>query len=50
MRAIKKTFDVLELFPNDKYEISLSELPKSSGINKTDVSRITSMLVKLGGL
>jgi len=50
MRAIKKTFDVLELFLNDKDEFSLSELSKLSGINKTTVSRITSMLVKLGYL
>jgi len=50
MKAIKKTFDVLELFLNDKDEISLSDLSKLSGINKTTVSRITSTLVKLGYL
>jgi len=50
MEAIKKTFAVLELFLNNKEEISLLELSRLSGINKTTVSRITSALVKLGYL
>jgi IclR family KDG regulon transcriptional repressor len=50
MKSANKVLDILELFLNDEDELSLTELSRLSGINKTTVFRILSTLVKRGYL
>jgi len=50
MKSLQKAIDVLELFLGNEDEISLSELAKSSGFNKSTVNRIAAIFVKRGYL
>jgi DNA-binding IclR family transcriptional regulator len=50
MKVLINTFAILDLFLRNGSEISLDELTKLSGINKTTVSRIVSNLVDHGYL
>ena len=50
MKSLQKALDILELFLGDEGEISLSDLSKSSGLNKSTVNRIALTLVKRGYL
>ncbi len=50
MKSLQKAIDILELFLGNEDEISLSELAKSSGFNKSTVNRIASIFVKRGYL
>ena len=44
--ALQKVTDILELFLNNESELSLSELSKLSGLNKSTINRIASFLVE----
>lgn len=50
MKSLQKSIDILELFLDNEVEISLSDLSKLSGFNKSTVNRIASTLVKRGYL
>jgi len=50
MKSLQKSLDILELFLGNEYEISLSDLSKMSGLNKSTVNRIALTLVKRGYL
>jgi IclR family transcriptional regulator, KDG regulon repressor len=50
MKSLIKTFDILELFLQGKDELSVTEISKTLGLNKTTVSRILSKLAKRGYL
>ncbi len=48
MKVLKKAFDILELFLHNKKEMSLAEIAKLSGLNKTTVYRILSEMLAYG--
>ena len=48
MSALTKSFDILELFLNNKTEMSLAEITKLSGFNKTTVFRLLSDMIQYG--
>lgn len=50
MKSLKKALDILELFLDIDGEVRLSDLAKSSGLNKATVNRIVSVLVNRGYL
>lgn len=50
MIALQKVTDILELFLNSEGELTLSEMSKLSGLNKSTINRIASFLVKRGYL
>lgn len=48
--ALQKATDILELFLNNESELSLSEVSKLSGLNKSTANRIASFLIEKGYL
>jgi IclR family KDG regulon transcriptional repressor len=50
MKALTKTFDILDLFLNGQEELSVTEIAKILDLNKTTVSRIMLRLEKRGYL
>ena len=48
MESVDKTLDVMELFLDNPEEMSLTEMSRLSGINKTTIFRIVSTLLKRG--
>lgn len=50
MKALKKAFNILDLFLGNRQEMSLAELTELSGFNKTTVYRIVSTLLMYGYL
>lgn len=50
MKALTRALDILELFLHNKTDMSLADLSKLSGANKTTVYRIVSDLVSYGYL
>lgn len=51
MKSLNKALDILELFTDaENDEMRLSEIAKLSGLNKSNVNRIVSVLVKRGYL
>ncbi len=50
MKSLQKAIDVMELFLGNEGEVSLSDLSKLSGLNKSTVNRIALTLVKRGYL
>lgn len=50
MKSLNKALNILELFIEIERDIRLSELAELSGLNKTTVSRLVSVLVKRGYL
>jgi IclR family transcriptional regulator, KDG regulon repressor len=50
MKSLAKTFDILEMFLKGPEEISVTEVSRKSGLNKSTCGRIMSKLVKRGYL
>lgn len=50
MTALEKVTDILELFLQNENDLSLAELSKLSGLNKSTIYRIASFLVRKGYL
>ena len=48
MSVLTKSFDILELFLGNRIEMSLAEIAKLSGFNKTTVFRILTDMVEYG--
>lgn len=48
LTALTKAFDILELFLDNRIEMSLAEITKLSGFNKTTVFRLLSDMVEYG--
>jgi IclR family transcriptional regulator, KDG regulon repressor len=46
MKSLRKSLDILKLFLNQKSELSLTEIIKLSGLNKSTAGRIAAVLVE----
>jgi DNA-binding IclR family transcriptional regulator len=50
MKVIFKTFDILNIFLKSEESLTVAEITRLSGLNKSTVNRIASVLVKYGYL